>query len=255
MNRVFSMLKKSLFVGLCLAVLVSCVTLNFRRTQAAAAFSMSASAVSDGAFTLTLTIPGESWNTFNFTFTFDHKVVQVGTPTMTGASPMLVPNVDGGNSSGTFKVNGMSATAITAESKLVIPFTVKDAAAKSVVISFAVADFASGANQISHTAASPVTVTLKNTGKMDADEVIQVYVKCDSAHAPLHPVLCGFKRVHVKAGEEITVEIPLTKNALTVVTDQGDRIPCEKGVLYVGGQQPDELSQQLSGKECLKIQL
>ena len=69
MNRVFSMLKKSLFVGLCLAVLVSCVTLNFRRTQAAAAVSMSASAVADGAFTLTLTIPGESWNTFNFTFT------------------------------------------------------------------------------------------------------------------------------------------------------------------------------------------
>jgi len=100
-----------------------------------------------------------------------------------------------------------------------------------------------------------VNVTVKNVGGMCADEVIQVYVKCDSEFAPLHPVLCGFKRVHVKAGEEITVEIPLTKNALTVVTDQGDRIPCEKGVLYVGGQQPDELSRQLSGKECLKIQL
>ncbi|MBQ4075375.1 MAG: glycoside hydrolase family 3 C-terminal domain-containing protein [Clostridia bacterium] len=100
-----------------------------------------------------------------------------------------------------------------------------------------------------------VTVTLKNTGKMDADEVIQVYVKCDSAHAPLHPVLCGFKRVHVKAGEEMKAEIALTKNAFTVVDDQGNRLPCEKGVLYVGGSQPDALSRQLTGKECLKIQL
>lgn len=100
-----------------------------------------------------------------------------------------------------------------------------------------------------------VTVTVKNAGKMCADEVAQVYVKCDSADAPLHPVLCGFKRVHIQAGEEAKITIPLSGNAFTVVNEKGQRIPCEKAVLFVGGSQPDERSAQLTGKECLKIEI
>ena len=100
-----------------------------------------------------------------------------------------------------------------------------------------------------------VTVTIKNSGKMDADEVAQVYIACDSPDAPLHPVLCGFKRVAIAAGEEITLTIPLSKHAFTVVNDQGQRIPCEKATLFIGGSQPDALSAQLTGKECLKIEI
>ena len=98
-----------------------------------------------------------------------------------------------------------------------------------------------------------VTVTVKNAGAMDADEVAQVYVKCESADAPLHPVLCGFKRVYIPAGEAVQLTIPLDKNAFTVVNEAGERIPCEKGVLYVGGSQPDALSEALTGSKCLQL--
>ncbi|MBE5786327.1 MAG: glycoside hydrolase family 3 protein [Clostridiales bacterium] len=100
-----------------------------------------------------------------------------------------------------------------------------------------------------------VTVTVKNTGKMDAEEVAQVYIACDSAFAPLHPVLCGFKRVSVPAGEAVQVTIPLSKHAFTVVNDQGERIPCEKAKVFIGGSQPDALSAKLMGRECLALNI
>ena len=98
-----------------------------------------------------------------------------------------------------------------------------------------------------------VTVTIKNTGKMDAEEVAQVYVKNDSKDAPLHPALCGFKRVYVKAGESVDVDIQLSALTFTVVNDEGKRLPCEKATLFVGGYQPDARSEELTGKKCLTI--
>jgi len=100
-----------------------------------------------------------------------------------------------------------------------------------------------------------VTVTVKNTGKMDADEVVQVYIACESEFAPLHPALCAFKRVHIAAGEAVRVTLPLYKHAFTVVNEEGDRIPCEKAALYIGGSQPDELSCALTGQECLTLKV
>ncbi len=52
-----------------------------------------------------------------------------------------------------------------------------------------------------------VTVKVANTGAVDGDEIIQVYVGSNSKKAdrPVK-VLKGFKRVSVKAGEEITAE-------------------------------------------------
>ncbi|MBR3904889.1 MAG: glycoside hydrolase family 3 C-terminal domain-containing protein, partial [Clostridia bacterium] len=100
-----------------------------------------------------------------------------------------------------------------------------------------------------------VTVTVKNVGKMDAEEVVQVYVRNDSKDAPLHPALCGFKRVAVKAGESVQVEITLSALTFTVVNDEGKRLPCEKATLFVGGYQPDAVSAELTGKKCLEIKL
>ena len=100
-----------------------------------------------------------------------------------------------------------------------------------------------------------VTVTVKNAGTMDSDEVVQVYIACESEFAPLHPVLCAFKRVHIAAGESAQVTLPLYKHAFTVVNEAGDRIPCEKAALYIGGSQPDELSRSLTGQECLTLKV
>lgn len=53
-----------------------------------------------------------------------------------------------------------------------------------------------------------VNATVKNTGKVDGDEVLQVYVGSDNKYIdrPVK-VLKGFKRVSVKAGEALTAEI------------------------------------------------
>ena len=60
---------------------------------------------------------------------------------------------------------------------------------------------------------SPVTVTVdvKNTGKMDGEEVVQLYVsdKTASTHVPMK-ALKGFKRVMLKKDEQKTVTFTLT---------------------------------------------
>jgi beta-glucosidase len=56
-----------------------------------------------------------------------------------------------------------------------------------------------------------VTFTLKNSGKFDGDEVVQIYFRhVNSAVPQPSEALCGFERVSLRAGEsrKITLEIP-----------------------------------------------
>ena len=55
------------------------------------------------------------------------------------------------------------------------------------------------------------TFTVKNTGKLDGDEVAQVYFRHVRSSVPQPKLaLCGFARVHLKRGESstVTVEVP-----------------------------------------------
>jgi beta-glucosidase len=59
-----------------------------------------------------------------------------------------------------------------------------------------------------------VTFTVKNTGKLDGDEVAQVYYRhVNSRVSQPKLALCGFARVHLKRGEssEVAVEVPATR--------------------------------------------
>jgi beta-glucosidase len=59
-----------------------------------------------------------------------------------------------------------------------------------------------------------VTFTMKNTGKLDGDEVAQVYYRhVNSAVPQAKLALCGFARMHLKRGESgnVTVEIPAAR--------------------------------------------
>ena len=60
-----------------------------------------------------------------------------------------------------------------------------------------------------------VSVSVKNTGARDADEVVQLYVR-DPVAAVSRPVkeLKGFRRVHVKAGETVRVDFAITPDML-----------------------------------------
>ena len=92
-----------------------------------------------------------------------------------------------------------------------------------------------------------VVAEVENTGEMDGDTVIQVYVRCNSPYAPLHPRLCGFRRVSVKAGETKQAEIVLDQYTGSVINNAGERCPVEDYDLFVGLSQPDELSVSLTG--------
>ena len=94
-----------------------------------------------------------------------------------------------------------------------------------------------------------------NTGTMDGDAVMQVYVRCDSPDAPTFPRLCGFTRVSVRAGETVTAAIPLDQLTDTVVNKEGERIPVQHMKFYVGMSQPDEKSVRLSGVLPVEIEM
>lgn len=100
-----------------------------------------------------------------------------------------------------------------------------------------------------------VTATVINSGNMDGDAVVQVYISCDSPYAPIHPRLCGFTRVHVIKGEAVRVNIPLDKLTFTVVNDCGEREKCLTGTLFVGFNQPDDVSVALTGSVPVAIRI
>lgn len=88
-----------------------------------------------------------------------------------------------------------------------------------------------------------VSLSIKNTGSMDADEVVMVYVdkkpqekkdssrdadkdilsKLDPDNQPIKS-LCAFKRVSIKAGESISVTLPVTSRGLSTVLEDGERV-------------------------------
>ena len=59
------------------------------------------------------------------------------------------------------------------------------------------------------------TVTVKNTGKRDGDEIVQLYIH-DISASIARPVkeLKGFKRIHLKSGEQTTVTFDISRQQL-----------------------------------------
>ena len=103
--------------------------------------------------------------------------------------------------------------------------------------------------------AGAARVTIRNEGSVDAEEIVQVYVKADSKDAPRNPRLSGFRRVALKAGEEKRVIIPLDHDLFTVIDHEGHKVQAQSAALYIGGSQPDERSAQLLGKAPLSLKI
>ena len=98
-----------------------------------------------------------------------------------------------------------------------------------------------------------VSVEVVNTGKTAGEALAQIYVRCDSPWAPLHPRLCGFKRVSLEPGERKAVSVPLDPLTDTVVTDEGTFEKVQHYTLYAGLSQPDEQSVSLAGAKPVEI--
>jgi beta-glucosidase len=89
-----------------------------------------------------------------------------------------------------------------------------------------------------------VTVTVKNTGKMDGEEVAQLYIH-DKIASVVRPVkeLKGFSKFNLKAGETKTVEFVLTAAELGFYNNEGVFIvePGEFDIM-VGGNSAEGIS-------------
>ena len=85
--------------------------------------------------------------------------------------------------------------------------------------------------------AMTLTVPVTNSGKIDGDEVIQVYVKAlDDAGAPIKS-LAGFARVNIPAGKTKSVKIQLNKDAFSFYDEATDGLKFKPGryrILYGG---------------------
>ncbi|QEC40612.1 glycoside hydrolase family 3 C-terminal domain-containing protein [Pseudobacter ginsenosidimutans] len=85
-----------------------------------------------------------------------------------------------------------------------------------------------------------VKVRVSNIGKMDGEEVVQLYVSHTgkTETAPLR-ALKGFQRIALKAGESRMVEFTLSPDMLSVVSKDGKLVqPAEKIWVSIGGGQP-----------------
>ena len=85
-----------------------------------------------------------------------------------------------------------------------------------------------------------VSVDVTNTGEMDGDEVVQLYLTDEKASTP-RPIrqLEGFKRIHLKKGETKTVSFLMSPRQLSMINKNDLRV-VEPGWfnISVGGKQP-----------------
>jgi beta-glucosidase len=97
-------------------------------------------------------------------------------------------------------------------------------------------------NKIAAGASITVSADVKNVGRCDGDEVVQLYVKDVAASVPVPLVhLEGCRRVALRAGQKKTVTFKLLPAALAAYADDGTAFiePGEFRV-SVGGGQPDD---------------
>ena len=79
-----------------------------------------------------------------------------------------------------------------------------------------------------------LSVSVTNTGSVDGEEVVQLYVKSVAdVDGPIKS-LRGFKRVPVKAGETVTVEIPFEIDLFNPATGKMEAAEGEY-IVYYGG--------------------
>jgi beta-glucosidase len=103
---------------------------------------------------------------------------------------------------------------------------------------FGYADLKIGSPHLAAGKSQRVSVRVSNDGKVAGDEVVQLYVSPERRDVPLRS-LKGFKRVHLRPGEERTIEFDLTPRDLAFADAEGVmRIVPGKYSIWLGGGQP-----------------
>lgn len=85
---------------------------------------------------------------------------------------------------------------------------------------------------------------------------MQIDVQVEDMNEVPNPKLAAFKRVELAPGEEKTVTLEIPARAFTVVDEEGKSVHTGMGAdIYVGFGQPDERTEELTGRKCVKIHI
>ena len=114
---------------------------------------------------------------------------------------------------------------------------------------FSVKDVALSKERIQEGDTLTIKAVLKNEGLMKGAETLQIYVKSCAPQTP-NAQLKAFLKAELEPGEEREVQVTLSDKAFALRDKQGDLV-MEAGTyqVYVGTQQPDRRSRELTGKE------
>jgi beta-glucosidase len=119
---------------------------------------------------------------------------------------------------------------------------------------FAYSNLQLGQPVINRSQSLKVTVTVANTGKVDGEEVVQLYIR-DIAASIIRPVkeLKGFQKIMLKAGESREVSFTLTGKDLSFYDANGNTV-LEPGkfTVFVGGNSKDVLEKGFELAEASK---
>ncbi len=119
-------------------------------------------------------------------------------------------------------------------------------------------DIALAAATIKKKQSASVEVTVTNTGKVEAEEVVQLYVtdmESKLATVPLY-TLNGIKRVNLKAGESVRLKFEITPGMLELVDTKGNRVlEAGKYKISVGGSLPGKRSEALGTAKAQQVVL
>lgn len=102
-----------------------------------------------------------------------------------------------------------------------------------------------------------VSAEAENAGGIAGKEIVQVYAAyTDSRVVTPHWQLCSLKSVNLEADEKKEITLDIDRYWVKAVNVDGERVdPDGKITLYIGGHQPDSVSDKLLGYPCLKIEV
>jgi beta-glucosidase len=98
-----------------------------------------------------------------------------------------------------------------------------------------------------------ITVKVANKGSMPGAATVQAYVDYTALNVAGAPVrqLKALKKVHLEANEEKEVTISLDEKAFGLYGENGEwNLNPGTYKVYIGNQQPDKRSEELTGKKC-----
>ncbi len=101
-----------------------------------------------------------------------------------------------------------------------------------------------------------VNIKVQNCGTYEVQEPVQLYITSRERGYPRYPKyqLRRIQTITLQPGESRTIKFVLAERDFSYITEEG-KCMSEPGEyeIFLGGQQPDAVSQELTGQSCQRI--